>query len=130
MTTPEPVTGAAPAKNGSKSGEMRDELIGALVGTSADRDRDAAYRTRRVVMTSAGVLQDQRAGRKRIRAMALAATLVVFFVVGPPVWWVAESLIEEEHLTSMVSELAVWAFFSVAALLGSALLAGWLRRKS
>ena len=130
MTTPEPVTGAAPAKNGSKSGEMRDELIGALVGTCADRDRDAAYRTRRVVMTSAGVLQDQRAGRKRIRAMALAATLVVFFVVGPPVWWVAETLIEEEHLTSMVSELAVWAFFSVAALLGSALLAGWLRRKS
>jgi hypothetical protein len=130
VTTPEPVTGAAPAKNGSKSGEMRDELIGALVGTNADRDRDAAYRTRRVVMTSAGVLQDQRAGRKRIRAMALAATLVVFFVVGPPVWWAAETLIEEEHLTSTVSELAVWGFFSVAALLGSALLAGWLRRKS
>jgi hypothetical protein len=55
---------------------------------------------------------------------------VVFFVVGPPVWWVAETLIEEEHLTSLVSELAVWGFFSVTALLGSALLAGWLRRKS
>ena len=30
----------------------------------------------------------------------------------------------------MVSELAVWGFFSVTALLGVALLAGWLRRRS
>ena len=60
----------------------------------------------------------QRAGRKRIRAMALAATLVVFFVVGPLVWWMADTLIEEEHLTSLMSELAVWGFFSISALLG------------
>jgi hypothetical protein len=120
------MTGTAPEQNGSK----HSELIESLMGTRADRDRDTAYRTRRVVMTSAGVLQDQRAGRKRIRAMALAATLVVFFVVGPPVWWAAETLIEEEHLTGIVSELAVWGFFSAAALLGSALLAGWLRRRS
>ena len=101
-----------------------------MAGLGADRERAVADRTRRVVVTSAGVMQDQRAGRKRIRAMALAANLVVFFVVGPPVWWVADTLIEEQHLTSLVSELAVWGFFSVTALLGSALLAGWLRRKS
>jgi hypothetical protein len=111
-------------------GATRGDLVEAMAGFSGDRDRATADKTRRVVMASAGVMREQRAGRKRIRAMALAATLVVFFVVGPPVWWVAESLIEEEHLTSLVSELAVWGFFSVTALLGSALLAGWLRRRS
>jgi hypothetical protein len=108
----------------------RGDLNEAAAGFQGDRERATADKTRRVVMASAGLLQEQRAGRKKIRAMALAATLVVFFVVAPPVWWIAENLIEEEHLTSTLSELAVWGFFSVTALLGSALLAGWLRRRS
>ena len=107
-----------------------NDLIDAAAGFQGDRARATADKTRRVVMTSAGVIQEQRAGRKKIRAVALAATLVIFFVVAPPIWWIAENLIEEEHLTSTLSELAVWGFFSVTALLGSALLAGWLRRKS
>lgn len=114
----------------NSDGATRGDLAEAMTGFSGDRDRATADRTRRVVVASAGVMREQRAGRKRIRAMALAATLVVFFVVGPPVWWVADTLIEEEHLTSLVSELAVWGFFSITALLGSALLAGWLRRRS
>ena len=126
MITPGPAIGAA-QENG---GAVHRDLAEAMAGLSGDRDRTTADRTRRVVMASAGLMQEQRAGRKRIRAMALAATLVVFFVVAPPIWWIAENLIEEEHLTSLVSELAVWGFFSVTALLGSALLAGWLRRKS
>ena len=114
----------------NQDGAARGDLLKAMAGFGGDRERATADKTRRVVMASAGVMQDQRAGRKRIRAMALAATLVVFFVVGPPVWWVADTLIEEEHLTSLMSELAVWGFFSITALLGSALLAGWLRRRS
>jgi hypothetical protein len=113
-----------------ESGRAHGDLAETVAGFNGDRDRATADRTRRVVMASAGVMQEQRAGRKRVRAMALAATLVIFFVVAPPIWWVAETLIEEEHLTSVISELAVFGFFSVTALLGSALLAGWLRRKS
>lgn len=126
MSRPVPAMEAIRDPKGSAHGN----LVEAVAGFSGDRDRATADKTRRVVMTSAGVMQEQRASRKRIRAMALAATLVVFFVVGPPVWWVADTLIEEEHLTSLMSELAVWGFFSVTALLASALLAGWLRRKS
>jgi len=126
MSTPGPVMRVVQKRDGT----TRGDLVKAMAGFSGDRERATADKTRRVVMASAGVIQDQRAGRKRIRSMALAATLVVFFVVGPPVWWVADTLIEEEHLTSLVSELAVWGFFSITALLGSALLAGWLRRRS
>jgi hypothetical protein len=102
----------------------------ALSGKEADRERAVAHRTRRVVATSLGVIKEQKADHKRNRAVALAATLLVFFIVGPPVWWVADTLIEEERLTSMVSEIAVWSFFMSTALLASALLAGWMRRKS
>ncbi|WP_109487571.1 hypothetical protein [Occallatibacter savannae] len=108
----------------------QSDLIGAVSGLQGDRDRSLGEKTRRVVMASAGVMQDQKAGRKRIRAWAIAATLVVFFIVAPPIWWLIENLIEEQHLNSTFGEIAIWGFFSITALLGSALLAGWLRRRS
>jgi hypothetical protein len=114
----------------STKGAAHRDVLSALAGHGAERERDVAHQTRRVVMASLGVIQEQKAGRSRNRAVALAATLLVFFVVGPPIWWVADTLIEEERLTSPVSEIAVWGFLVVTALLGSALLVGWMRRKS
>jgi hypothetical protein len=106
------------------------EIIGAVAEAHADHDRGVAQKTRRVVMASLGVMKEQKAGRKRIRALALAAILVVLFVVGPAVWWIVDTLAEEGRLGSLVCQLSVWTFLLISALLGCALLAGWLRRRS
>jgi hypothetical protein len=122
------VTGTS--QTASSDARSAGEVLAALAGAAADRERAVAHKTRRVVLASLGVMEERKAGLKRNRAVAIAATLLVFFVVGPPVWWIADTLIEEERLTSLASEIAVWGFFMSTALLASALLAGWMRRKS
>lgn len=127
MKTSGAVTGTAPGA-GNDASAHRD-MVAALAGSHAAQDCSVAHHTRRVVMASLGVMQEQKAGLKRNRALALAATLAVFFIVGPPLWWIVDNLIEEGRVASLVSQLSVWGFFLSSALLAAVLLAGWLRHR-
>jgi hypothetical protein len=124
------VKSAATVKGAAGEVSPDRDLTASLTGGMADRDREVAQSTRRVVMASLGVMNEQKAGRKRVRAVALAAILVVLLVVGPLIWWAVDDLIAGEHLGDLTSQFGLWACILCPALLAAAVVAGWLRHRS
>jgi hypothetical protein len=128
--------GGAGDRAGGAAGEVQAgvghdrDLLSALAGTQASRDCVLACRTRRVVSASLGLMQEQKAGRKRIRAVALASILLVVLVLGPLVWWVVDSMIGGERWSDLTSQFALWVCILCPALVACALLAGWVRKRT
>jgi hypothetical protein len=118
------------------SGNMQTEpggnrdLIEALAGRQADHEGAVAYRTRRVVMASLGILQEQKAGRRRTRAVALASVLVALLLLGPAAWRLADDLIGGERFSDVTCQFNLWFSFLCLAIVGAVLVAGWARHKS
>ena len=120
---------AEPIKSSAGGAHPDRNLSATLPLNTADRDREVAHSTRRVVMASLGVMKDQKAGRKRVRSIALAAMLVVLFVVGPLIWWAVDNLISGDRVSYMTSQFSLWVCILCPALLAAAVVAGWLRKR-
>ena len=117
-----------PASLAAQGNEKDRELISSLAGNEAGRDRDVAQKTSRVVLASLGVMQGQKEGRKRSRALALAAILLVIVGLGPFAWHVADDLIGGESLGDIATQTSLWICILGPALLAAALIAGWRRK--
>lgn len=114
----------------SAEGTENRDLRAALAGDGADRDREVAHSARRVVLASLGVIKEQKAGRKRVRAIAIASILIFLLVFGPLIWWAVDNLIAGEHMGDLASQVSLWACILCPALLAAAVMAGWLRHRS
>ena len=117
-----------PASRAAQGNEKDRELISSLAGNEAGRDRDVAQKTSRVVLASLGVMQGQKEGRKRSRALALATVLLVILGLGPFVWHVTDDLIGGESIGDIATQTSLWVILLVPALLAAALIAGWRRK--
>jgi hypothetical protein len=109
--------------------EANRDLLSALAGMQAGRERAVGESTRRVVMASLGVMRDQEAGRKRTRSLAIASFLLVALALGPFVWRLADDLISGEMIGDIATQISLWACILCPALLAAFVIAGWSRRK-
>jgi hypothetical protein len=119
-----PGTGAARERD-----DANRDLVSALAGKQAGREQAVAYRTRRVVLASHGVMQDQKAGRKRSRALALASIFLVVLAMGPFVWRVTDDIVDGEHWSDLATQSGLWISILLPALVAAALVAGWRRQR-
>lgn len=106
------------------------DLLSALAGQDANRERSVAFRTRRVVMSSHGVIREQKQDKSRARSVALAVTIVVLLLIAPLLWEVTDSLVAGEHLGDPRNQWSLWAVIICPMLLGAALVAGWWKNRS
>jgi len=106
------------------------ELLSALSGLEANRERTVATRTRRVVSGSLGVLREQKEHGHRTRAIALAGTIILLLLLTPLAWQAADSLIAGERLSDPTSQFALWACIVSPTILAAALVAGWWKHRS
>jgi cytochrome bd-type quinol oxidase subunit 2 len=104
-------------------------LLSALAGKQAARDRAVAQTTRRVVSTSLGVMREQSASRRRSRALALAALLLVLLALGPFVWHLTEGLLDGEHMADIFTQTSLWICILCPVILAAVIVAGWARIK-
>ena len=121
-----------PVRSAAQTAGAQDangDLLAALAGKQASRDRAVAHSTRRVVLTSLGVIEEQRANRRRVRALALAALLVVLLALGPFVWRVTEDLIGGDRLADMATQMSLWLCILCPVILAAVLVAGWARSR-
>jgi hypothetical protein len=122
-------TGAEGKRGPVPAGSVSAELVSALSGKQAGREQAVAYRTRRVVLASHGVMQDQKAGRRRGRALALASILLVVLAMGPFVWRATDDIIAGEHWSDVATQGSLWICILFPALVAAALVAGWMRQR-
>ena len=115
--------------NGETS-EDNSDLLSALTGREANRERAVAHRTRRVVLGSLGVMREQKQDRSRTRGLALAGALVILLLIAPLLWELTDSLIAGEHLGDPRTQWSLWACIICPMLLGAALVAGWWKNRS
>ena len=104
------------------------DLLSALTGHQAGRESFVAHRTRRVVSASWGLMQQQSAGRKRTRAVAIAASILAVMALGPFVWRLADDLTGGELLCDTAAQFSLLVCVLCPTLIAAVVVAGWARR--
>lgn len=114
----------------TQSNEPSPDLLASLAGQDAGREARVGDRTRRVVLSSLGVMREAKENRSRARGLALAAAIVVPLLIAPLIWEATDSFIAGEHLGDPGSQLSLWATVFCCTLLAAVLVAGWLKRRA